>query len=144
MKKTAIIYYSVHHNNTEKLVNSTKNADIYNINDIKDIDFSQYDLVGFASGIYMGKFHNSITDFIKKHLNELKDVFLVYTSGSNNEKYGVNLKKELENSGLNVLGVYSCKGFDTYGPFKLIGGISKNHPDQTDMDKFKKFIDKLS
>lgn len=26
------------------------------------------------------------------------------------------------------LGRYICKGFDTYGPFKLVGGLQKGHP----------------
>ena len=28
----------------------------------------------------------------------------------------------------NELGRYQCKGFDTYGPFKLVGGLQKGHP----------------
>jgi len=28
---------------------------------------------------------------------------------------------------------FSCKGFDTFGPFKLIGGVSKGHPDEKDI-----------
>ena len=31
------------------------------------------------------------------------------------------------------IGRFQCKGFDTYGPFKLIGGIAKGHPDQKDI-----------
>ena len=26
------------------------------------------------------------------------------------------------------LGEYGCLGFDTFGPFKLIGGLKKGHP----------------
>ena len=28
---------------------------------------------------------------------------------------------------------FSCKGYDTYGPFKLVGGIAKGHPDEKDL-----------
>lgn len=31
------------------------------------------------------------------------------------------------------LGSYGCKGYDTYGPFGLIGGINKNHPDDQEI-----------
>ena len=27
-----------------------------------------------------------------------------------------------------IVGAYGCLGFDTYGPFKVIGGIAKGHP----------------
>ena len=27
-----------------------------------------------------------------------------------------------------VLGEYGCKGYNTYGPWKVIGGMNKKHP----------------
>ncbi len=33
-----------------------------------------------------------------------------------------------------ILGEFGCFGFNTFGPFKLIGGIAKGHPDKTDID----------
>lgn len=33
----------------------------------------------------------------------------------------------------NERGRFQCKGFDTYGPFKLIGGIQKGHPDESEL-----------
>ena len=32
-----------------------------------------------------------------------------------------------------IVGRFSCKGFDTFGPFRLIGGVSKGHPDEKDL-----------
>lgn len=32
-----------------------------------------------------------------------------------------------------LVGRFSCKGFDTFGPFKLIGGVAKGHPDDRDL-----------
>ena len=32
-----------------------------------------------------------------------------------------------------LIGKFSCKGYDTYGPFKLVGGIAKGHPDEKDL-----------
>ena len=143
MKQIAIVYSSIHHNNTENLVKNTKGIDIYKINEKNSIDLSKYDLVGFASGIYMGKFHKNIVDFINKNSKELKNIFLVYTSGSGIKGYGRNFQKELKKIGLNVIDVFSCKGFDTYGIWKLIGGIAKNHPNKKDIERFELFIKKL-
>ena len=39
-----------------------------------------------------------------------------------------------------IVGEFSCKGYDTFGPFKLIGGISKGHPDKNDLDNAKAFF----
>ena len=32
-----------------------------------------------------------------------------------------------------IAGKFSCKGYDTFGPFKLVGGIAKGHPDHKDL-----------
>ena len=39
----------------------------------------------------------------------------------------------LEGKHADLIGKYSCKGYDTYGPFKLVGGIAKGHPDEKDL-----------
>lgn len=33
-----------------------------------------------------------------------------------------------------IWGEYSCLGFDTFGPFKLFGGIAKGHPSQDEIE----------
>lgn len=37
------------------------------------------------------------------------------------------------------LGEYSCKGYDIFGPFKLIGGIAKGYPNANDLQKARAF-----
>lgn len=43
-----------------------------------------------------------------------------------------------------VLGVFSCPGFDTFGPFKLVGGIAKGRPNEGDIDDAVNFFKKIS
>ena len=31
------------------------------------------------------------------------------------------------------LGAYDCRGFDTFGPLKLVGGIAKGHPTEAEL-----------
>ena len=38
-----------------------------------------------------------------------------------------------------VLGEFSCRGYDTFGPFKLVGGIAKGHPNARDLERARKF-----
>jgi flavodoxin len=49
------------------------------------------------------------------------------------------LKEKLENKGMKVLGGFSCKAWDTYGPFKLMGGINKGRPNEEDLKKAREF-----
>ena len=38
-----------------------------------------------------------------------------------------------------ILGKFGCKGFDTFGPFKLVGGIAKGHPNTQDLERARSF-----
>lgn len=139
--KTTIIYHSFHHGNTEKLVRSfSEGIELIPAKEVGDTDLSKYDLVGLASGIYAGKFAPEIYEFIERHTSELKRVFLVYTSGSNNTKYGEKMKQTLEKLGIEVIGVFSCLGYNTFGPFKLIGGKNKGRPNAEDLRNYREFL----
>jgi len=51
----------------------------------------------------------------------------------------------LDEKGLTVVGEFSCRGFDTYGPMKLIGGIARGRPsaqDLHDAEEFAKALEK--
>ena len=53
--RKAIVYASVHHGNTEKIVKSiAEECQVDLIDAVKqsDADLSSYDMIGFASGIY--------------------------------------------------------------------------------------------
>ena len=38
-----------------------------------------------------------------------------------------------------VIGKFGCKGYDTFGPFKLVAGIAKGHPDEEDIKNIVEF-----
>ena len=42
-----------------------------------------------------------------------------------------------------VIGKVGCKGYDTFGPFKLVGGIAKGHPDEDDIKNAVEFVTRL-
>ena len=56
------------------------------------------------------------------------------------------MKRIIEEKSGQLLGTYGCKGFDTFGPLKLIGGIAKGHPDENDIkgaiEFFKEIVQK--
>lgn len=41
------------------------------------------------------------------------------------------------------IGEYRCQGYDTFGPFKLVGGIAKGHPTVDEIQKVVKFYKNL-
>ncbi|WP_197035181.1 flavodoxin domain-containing protein [Oceanivirga salmonicida] len=98
MKKIAIIYVSYHHNNTKKIVDIISkelNAKILTVDEAKNFDFSDYDMIGFASGIYGGKIHKILSKFIDETTNLPKTVFTILTSGSGNIKYSEKFAESL-------------------------------------------------
>ena len=124
--RTAIIYASVHHGNTMKIVKEIANSeqvDLIDATQISEKDLTNYDLIGFASGIYYRKFHQSVLNFALVNLPVGKDVFLICTHGGSAAFQSI--ETITENKQCTVKGKFSCKGYDTYGPFKLIGGIAK-------------------
>jgi len=145
--KTAIVYYSAHHGNTKKLLDAiAKQGDVTLIEASggQQTDLSIFDLIGFASGIYYAKYHDSVLQFAKKNLPHGKKVFLVYTCGTNRKTYTVAIEKIFDSKDAHMLGAYDCPGFDTFGPFKLIGGIAKGRPNDDDIAGAVKFFSKIN
>ncbi len=135
--KTAIVYYSKHHENTKKLVEAMAQIDgaaLVNVSDGATVDLSDFDCIGFASGIYYSKFHKSVIKYAKEHMPNGKKTFFVYTCGVEKAGYTGAISAAVAEHGAEILGEYGCLGYNTFGPFKLIGGIAKNHPDNTDIE----------
>ena len=131
--KTVIVYASVHHGNTKKIVDEIAReyeVELVDATQVKEKDLSGYDLIGFASGIYYGKFHQAVINFASVNLPQDKKVFLICTYGGKTAFQS--METILEGKHADLVGKFSCKGYDTYGPFKLIGGIAKGHPTEKD------------
>ena len=78
--KTAIVYASVHHGNTKKIIDEiakTNDVELIDATQTVEKDLSEYDLIGFASGVYGGKFHQSVLKFASVNLTDNKNIFLI-------------------------------------------------------------------
>ena len=130
--KTAIIYYSKHHGNTKKLLDVIKAADpsvvLIDVTDNKAPELEPFDRIGFASGIYYSSFAKQVISFAEAHLPEGKPVFYIYTHGAPGGNFLKAMRAIAEKKHCRELGEYRCQGYDTFGPFKLVGGIAKGHP----------------
>ncbi len=147
MKKCLIIYSSYHHGNTAKLANAmaeASGAEIRTVDRVQDADLDQYEIIGFGSGIAYGKHYDKLTKAMNQFRVQGKDVFVFSTSGTGNINYNAALIDLLKKSGASVIGSFACKGYDTFGPFKLIGGVSKGHPNSDDLAAAKKFIQRMT
>ena len=141
--KTAICYYSRHHGNTLKVLEAmAQEGEIHLIDATaqQTAQLEEYDCIGFASGIYGFEFQKTVVEFARQYLPAGKPVFFVYTYGGV-KGTGSKAVAEIANAkGCPILGEFSCKGYDTFGPFKMVGGIAKGHPDTQDLDNARRFF----
>ena len=140
--KTANIYFSKQHQKTKKLVDAIAAKNEVTLIDAMvqtEADLSDFDVIGLASGITFGKYYPKLLAFIENNLPENKKVFYIHTAGDPRAGQNSAAKAIADARGCETLGTYFCKGFDTYGPFKLIGGIAKGHPTSEEITEAEKF-----
>ena len=141
-----VILNSTHRQNTLKIAEAMSEAAPLTIIDVAEAErynVRDYDIVGYGSGIYAGKFGKKILKHIDKNLEDLKNVFIFSTIGTGNEKYNEKLVAYLNENCKNVLGSFTCKGLCKWFIFALVGGISKNHPDIEDFEAAQNFIEQV-
>ena len=141
--KTLIVYASVHHQNTEKVAKvmaEELGADLVPIGEAQPETLTAYDLIGFGSGIYGGKFHKTLLQFVEGLPAVTgKQGFILSTRGGREGQGHAALKEMLVNRGFSITGEFSCKGWDTVGPLKLFGGINKGRPNAEDVEDARVF-----
>jgi flavodoxin len=146
MKKTVIIYASTHHGNTRKLIeviSEKYQIDIIDAIEQKFANLSEYDLIGFASGIDFGKFYDAVEQFLKDNLPENKAVFFMYTCARDDKDFTYTMRTEAMKRHALLLGEYGCRGYNTYGAWKVIGGMNKHHPTKKELDGAVQFYEAL-
>ena len=134
--KTVIIYASKHHGNTKKVCDrlaSDRNITLVEASEVSDsFPWADYDLIGFASGIAFKKFYEPVNKAARQ-IPAGKKVFYIYTCAANNQDFSSNIRGIVESRGAESVGTYGCKGFNTYGPLKLIGGMNKKNPTEDEL-----------
>ena len=149
--KIIIVYESCHNQNTETMAHviaQRLQADLYKPEQVGMSQLSDYEALGVGTGIYFGKPHEKIQSFLNSlpNLIGLKG-FLFTTSGSINSAYVesviTKIINEMEQKGLQVVDCLYNKGWSTFGPCKLLGGINKGHPNLNDLYKAELFANKL-
>jgi flavodoxin len=157
--KSLLVLFSYHHRNTEKIADvfaKVLDAPVKTPRQINPEELQEYDLVGFGSGIYDGKHHQSLLD-LADTLPDVtgKKAFIFSTCGipaviagrgmiqEYAQKSHLELRKKLQSKGYMVFDEFSCAGFNTNSFLKFFGGLNKGRPDAEDLRHAEEFVRNL-
>ena len=149
--KSLLILYSYHQHNTEKVAKvfaKVLDAEIKIPTEIKPEELQKYDFIGFGSGIYSAKHHESLlnlADSLPQVTN--KKAFIFSTAGITGKSKASNdhatLREKLESKGYLIVDEFQCKGFNTNSFLKLFGGMNKGRPNDKDLKNAEDFALKV-
>jgi len=143
---TLIIFHSEHHGNTEKVakrIAAVLNAELVSSQKIDFDDVREFDLVGIGSGVYYGHFHEKLFKFIDRLPAQIgRKAFVFSTTGSKSygERANHSAKLKLKEKGFDVVGEFTCLGFDTALSTE---GINRGSPSTEDLNAAEDFARSL-
>lgn len=146
-----LILYSYHHRNTEKVarvIAEALGAKIESPQNVNLHELQEYDLVGFGSGIYGAKHHESVLELANRlPLVTGKRAFIFSTSAIINKSKIASdhaaLRGVLESKGYAIVDEFSCRGFNTNLFLKYLGGMNRGRPNVEDLERARAFARKL-
>ncbi|MFD0417956.1 flavodoxin family protein [Streptomyces sp. NPDC127108] len=145
--KAVIVCASVSHGNTRRVADSMAQvlgAKVVSPEEADPAELAGADLVGFGSGVFYSRLHPHLTEFVKALPAGRGRAFVFATSGLPElpvAPFTRPLVKVLEGKGYEVDGSFSCRAFDTWAPFKIVGGINKQRPDAGDVEAARAFAE---
>lgn len=149
--QTLIVCKSAAHGNTRRVAEAlgrVLEAEIVEPAAVDPAGLAGFDLVGFGSGIYNRRFHRELRTLIAKLPRVARaNAFVFATSGFPDRgltRFLQPIGPRLTAKGYEVIGNFSCRGLDTWGPFGLVGGMSRHHPDADDLAAARDFATRMS
>ena len=148
--KAVIVCTSVSHGNTKRIADvmgRVLSAPVVEPEQLDPAELADCDLVGFGSGIFSGKFHPRLLRFVESlPEGERRRAFVLATSGLPElpfRPFTRPLARLLEQKGFEVGDAFSCRAFDTWLPFKLVGGLNRARPGAGDLAAARAFAERL-
>lgn len=149
--KVLILCKSVHHGNTVQVARAMAGVLGAEVADPEEVPYTalgEYGLLGFGSGVYYGRMHQTLSDWLRglpDTREAITPAFVFSTSGLPflRRFWHQPLKTLLVRKGFEVVGDFACRGFDTWGPLWLTGGLNREHPDARDLTRAVEFARKL-
>ena len=151
MAGALIVYVSVSHANTAKIahaIGDVLRADLREPELVDPATLGNYDIIGFGSGIFGSTHHPRLRGYIQSlpHVSGTP-AFTFCTSGfgrSQSRPWQASLDDVLRGKGFEVVGSFACRGYDTWLPLRLVGGINKGHPDASDLAQARVFAQRIA
>jgi flavodoxin len=148
--KSLIVCVSKSHGNTRRVADrmaEVLDAEVVEPESVDPQTLREYDLVGFGSGIYYMSVDSRLPKLIRR-LPQVRGIraFTFFTSGAREIPlldYNKPVRNQLASKGFQVLDSFSCRGFDTVGPFRFIGGINRGRPNDHDLERAAEFAARL-
>ncbi|NLE79087.1 MAG: flavodoxin [Rhodococcus sp.] len=148
--KSIIVCKSVSHGNTRKVadvIGEVLGARVVDPSEIDVGELSAYDCVGFGSGVRNMDFYRELREFAASlPEGQRAKAFVFNTSGFPEppfRRYQRNFVSLLENKGFEVVDTFSCYGYDTFLPLKIVGGVRKGRPNTEDLEAARGFAEGL-
>lgn len=143
MPMALIVCSSVHHHNTARVaaaIAAPLDTVVVPLAELQENVVRESDLIGVGSGIYYGGVHPDILRWARglpATLGTGKQAFVFTTSGLPclARLWVRPLEAALMRAGFTVTAGFHCRGFDTWGPLGLVGGINRGHPDARDLER---------
>jgi flavodoxin len=165
-RRSLVLVISYHNKSTEKVAKAIAGTLEAEMRDPRTgpMDLSDYNLVGFGSGIYGGKHHQALLD-LAEGLPPVTDkkAFIFSTHGAPGWAMGIDkdgsdplsrsdaymeknhspLRQILLSKGYDVVGEFSCAGLNTNSFLKFFGGLNKGRPSADDLWNAEEFAARL-
>ena len=147
--KSLIVCVSISNGNTRRVADRMAEVLGAQVVEPEAVDLAalpEYDLVGFGSGIYFNAVHSRLRRLIGRLPHVGGRAFTFFTSGAPEVPlvgYSRPIRHQLASTGFDVLDSFSCRGLDTVGPLRFIGGVNKGRPNGRDLDRAAAFALRL-
>ena len=147
-----MVVHSYHHGNTRKIAQAMAavlDAEIKTVSETGPDEPGQYSLVGFGAGIDSGHHYGELLAFADRlPACHGTPCFIFSTSGVYGEnkmaKDHLRLREKLLEKGYEVIGEFSCAGYNTNRFLKYFGGMNKGRPDERDLQNARQFAKRLN
>jgi flavodoxin len=144
--KNLMVCVSVSHGNTAKVAAAMAevlDARVVEPEEVTVAQLGDCDLVGFGSGIFGMAFHPRLRAFVHQLPTGMRAKAFVFATSGGPElplwRYTSRMVALLESKGFEVVGTFRCRGYDTWLPLRLVGGINKGRPNTADLDAARSF-----
>lgn len=158
-EKSLVVVYSSHHMNTEKIAHAIAGvlgAPVKTPQQVNPEELREYGLVGFGSGIYSAKNHDSLIDLAGKlPWANGNAAFIFSTFGAPERLFPGDrfagfiknnhsaLRETLVSRGYTIIDEFGCAGFNTKSVLTLFGGLNKGRPNAADLRHAEEFARNL-